>query len=78
MDKVTILPYDRIYKNFIDPKYLHDGHDEHYYRNNQWFYTNGDRYHADKVRGADGLTYDRQRPTRVFVGEFANNNSNND
>ena len=35
MDKVTILPYDRIYKNFIDPKYLHDGHDEHYYRNQQ-------------------------------------------
>ena len=35
MDKVTILPYDRIYKNFIDPKYLHDGHDEHYYRNRQ-------------------------------------------
>ena len=33
MDKVTILPYDRIYKNFIDPKYLHDGHDEYYYRN---------------------------------------------
>ncbi|MCR4680055.1 MAG: DUF4954 family protein [Bacteroidales bacterium] len=35
MDKVTILPYDRIYKNFIDPKYLHDGHDEYYYRNQQ-------------------------------------------
>ena len=35
MDKVTILPYDRIYKNFIDPKYLHDGHDEYYYRDQQ-------------------------------------------
>ena len=35
MDKVTILPYDRIYKNFIDPKYLHDGHDEYYFRNQQ-------------------------------------------
>jgi len=35
MDKVTILSYDRIYKNFIDPKYLHDGHDEYYYRNQQ-------------------------------------------
>jgi alpha-L-arabinofuranosidase len=62
----------------IDTKYQNTVVDEHYYRNNQWFYTNGDRYHADKVRGADGLTYDRQRPTRVFVGEFANNNSNND
>ena len=62
----------------IDEKYQNTVVDEHYYRNNQWFYTNGDRYHADKVRGADGLTYDRNRPTRVFVGEFANNNSNND
>ena len=62
----------------IDTKYQNTVVDEHYYRNNQWFYTNGDRYHADKVRGADGLTYDRQRPTRVFVGEFANNTANND
>lgn len=62
----------------IDTKYQNTVVDEHYYRNNQWFYTNGDRYNADKVRGADGLTYDRNRPTRVFVGEFANNNSNND
>ncbi len=35
MDKVVILPYDRIYKNLIDPKYLHDGHNEYYYRNRQ-------------------------------------------
>jgi NDP-sugar pyrophosphorylase family protein len=35
MDKVTIIEYDRIYKNFIDEKYLHDGHDEYYYRNLQ-------------------------------------------
>ncbi|MCQ2065321.1 MAG: alpha-L-arabinofuranosidase [Bacteroidaceae bacterium] len=62
----------------IDTKYQNTVVDEHYYRNNQWFYTNGSRYNADKVRGADGLTYDRQRPTRVFVGEFANNSSNND
>ncbi len=62
----------------IDTKYQNTIVDEHYYRNNQWFYTNGDRYNADKVRGADGLTYDRTRPTRVFVGEFANNSSNND
>lgn len=62
----------------IDSKYQDTYVDEHYYRNNQWFYTNGDRYNADKVRGADGFTYDRKRPTRVFVGEFANNTSNND
>ena len=35
MDNVTILPYDRIYKNFIDPKYLHDDHDEYYFRDQQ-------------------------------------------
>jgi len=62
----------------IDQFYQNTVVDEHYYRNNQWFYKNGDRYNADKVRGADSLTYDRNRPTRVFVGEFANNNSNND
>ena len=35
MDQVTIIDYDRIYKNFIEEKYLHDGHDEYYYRNQQ-------------------------------------------
>ena len=35
MDHVTIIDYDRIYKNFIEEKYLHDGHDEYYYRNQQ-------------------------------------------
>ncbi len=34
MDQVTIIDYDRIYKNFIDEKYLH-GHDEYYYRDQQ-------------------------------------------
>lgn len=34
MDKVTILSYDRIYKNFLDEKYLH-GYDEYYFRNQQ-------------------------------------------
>ncbi len=34
MDKVTLLSDDRIYKNFIDEKYLHD-HDEYYFRNQQ-------------------------------------------
>ena len=62
----------------IDAKYADTYVDEHYYRNNDWFYTNGDRYNADKVRGSEGHTYDRTKPTRVFVGEFANNGSNND
>ena len=62
----------------IDSKYQDTIVDEHYYMGNDWFYKNGDRYHADKVRGADGIKYDRERPTRVFVGEFANNRANND
>ena len=35
MDKVTLLTYDRIHKNFIDEKYLHEGHDEFHFRNRQ-------------------------------------------
>lgn len=35
MDKVTLLTYDRIHKNFIDEKYLHEGHDEFHFRNQQ-------------------------------------------
>ncbi|HQL71290.1 MAG TPA: alpha-L-arabinofuranosidase C-terminal domain-containing protein, partial [Bacteroidales bacterium] len=32
---------------------------------------------SDKVRGNQGNTYNREKPTRVFVGEFANNRTNN-
>ena len=51
MDKVTLLPYDRIYKNFIDEKYLHDGHDEYFYRNQQVKKpVNGWRHlHSDEI-----------------------------
>ena len=35
MDKVTLIEYDRIYKNFIEGKYLHDNHDEYYFRKQQ-------------------------------------------
>ncbi len=34
-DKVRILPYDRIYKNFIDPRYIPEGQNEYYLRNEQ-------------------------------------------
>ena len=61
----------------IDELYPDTVVDEHYYKNDQWFYTNGDRYAPGKERGAQGNTYDRSKPTRVFVGEFANNNTNN-
>ena len=61
----------------IDAKYPDTIVDEHYYKGDDWFYTHGDRYLADKVRGKDGNTYDRSKPTRVFVGEFANNRAKN-
>ena len=35
MEKVTLIPYESIYENFIDKKYLHDGLDEYYFRNQQ-------------------------------------------
>ena len=61
----------------IDAKYPDTIVDEHYYKGDDWFYTHGDRYEPGKVRGKDGNTYDRSKPTRVFVGEFANNRANN-
>ena len=61
----------------IDAKYPDTIVDEHYYKGDDWFYSHGDRYEAGKVRGKDGNTYDRAKPTRVFVGEFANNRANN-
>jgi alpha-L-arabinofuranosidase len=61
----------------IDAKYPDTIVDEHYYKGDDWFYSNRDRYNPGKVRGAEGNTYDRSKPTRVFVGEFANNRANN-
>ncbi|HEX2934316.1 MAG TPA: alpha-L-arabinofuranosidase C-terminal domain-containing protein [Bacteroidales bacterium] len=61
----------------IDQKYPASIVDEHYYSNDNWFYTNTHRYDSDKVRGSENKTFDREKPTRVFVGEFANNTTNN-
>ena len=61
----------------IDEKYPDTYVDEHYYKRDDWFYKNQDRYAPGKERGNQGKTYDRSRPTRVFVGEFANNSTNN-
>jgi len=35
MEKVTLLPYESIYENFVDKKYLHEGQDEYFFRNQQ-------------------------------------------
>ena len=61
----------------IDAKYPDTIVDEHYYKDDNWFFSNGDRYAPGKTRGAEGNTYDRKKPTRVFVGEFANSRTNN-
>jgi len=61
----------------IDQKYPVSIVDEHYYSNDNWFYNNTHRYDSDKVRGNQGNTYNREKPTRVFVGEFSNNGTNN-
>lgn len=63
--------------HIIDTKYPDTIVDEHYYMSDEWFFLHRDRYEASMVRGADGLKYDRERPTRVFIGEFANNRTNN-
>ena len=61
----------------IDAKYPDTIVDEHYYKTDDWFYSNRDRYNPDKTRGSENHTYNRKKPTRVFVGEFANNRANN-
>ncbi len=61
----------------IDAEYPDTIVDEHYYMNDQWFLANTHRYDADQTRGGEGHTYDRSKPTRVFVGEFANSRTNN-
>ena len=61
----------------IDAKYPDTYVDEHYYKGDDWFFSQGNRYAPGAKRGNQGLTYDRSRPTRVFVGEFANNRTNN-
>ncbi len=61
----------------IDQKYADSYVDEHYYSNDNWFYTNTNRYNPGMTRGNQGNTYDRSKATRVFVGEFSNNATNN-
>ncbi len=61
----------------IDSLYSETIVDEHYYKGDDWFFNNRDRYNPGAKRGNKGKAYDRKQPTRVFVGEFANNGTNN-
>lgn len=63
--------------SIIDEKYPMSIVDEHYYLSDEWFFNNTHRYDKEQVRGNQGNTYSREKPTRVFVGEFANNRTNN-
>lgn len=63
--------------SIIDSKFQDTYVDEHYYMSDEWFYNNISRYDSNQTRGNEGITYSRERPTRVFVGEFANNSTNN-
>lgn len=63
--------------SIIDQKYPVSIVDEHYYSSDEWFLSNTHRYDKDKVRGNQNNTYNREKPTRVFVGEFANSRTNN-
>ena len=81
MDKVTILPYDRIYKNFIDPKYLHDGHDEYYYRNLQvkkpeggWRHLHSDEIERLVVNNNSASNWDDIWVTDEFDTRMVRNN----
>lgn len=61
--------------NIIDSTYPATIVDEHYYMADSWFLSNSHRYDPGAVRASG--TYDRNKPTRVFVGEYAGNSSTN-
>ncbi len=50
-NQVSIIEYDKIYKNFIDPRFLHDGNDEYFFRNQQVTAPEGGwrHLHSDEV-----------------------------
>ena len=80
MDKVTILSYDRIYKNFIDEKYLH-GYDENHFRDQQVKHPEGGWRHLssgeveDLVKNANTATnWDDIWVTDDFDASMVKNN----
>ncbi|MBR4391151.1 MAG: DUF4954 family protein [Bacteroidales bacterium] len=81
MDQVTIIDYDRIYKNFIDEKYLHDGHDEYYYRNQQvkkptegWRHLHSDEIERLVKNSNSATNWDDIWVTDVFDTSMVHNN----
>lgn len=81
MDNVTILPYDRIYQNFIDDQYLHDGHDEFYYRNLQvkapdtgWRHLRSDEIERLVINGNTCSNWDDLWVSDIFDTNMVRNN----
>lgn len=81
MDKVTIIDYDRIYKNFIDDKYLHDGHDEYYFRKLQvgqpdshWRHLRSDEVEQLVKNSNSATNWDDIYVTDIFDTSMVRNN----
>ena len=81
MDKVTLIEYDKIYKNFIEKKYLHDGHDEYYYRDlqvkkpaNGWRHLRSDEVEHLVKNSNSATNWDDIRVTDEFDPSMIRNN----
>lgn len=80
MDNVTILPYDRICKNFIEEKYLR-GYDENFFRNQQvkrpeggWRHLRSDEVEALVQNNNSATNWDDIWVTAVFDPSMIRNN----
>lgn len=81
MDKVTLIEYDKIFKNFIDEKYLHDGRDQYYYRNRQvkqpangWRHLRSDEVESLVKNSNTATNWDDIRVTDEFDPSMVRNN----
>ena len=81
MDKVTIIDYDRIYQNFIEEKYLHDGHDEYYFRkqqvgkpDNHWRHLRSDEVEQLVKNSNSATNWDDIYVTDTFDTSMVRNN----
>ena len=81
-DKVRILPYDRIYKNFIDPKFIPEGKDEYYHRDEQtpfqkekWRHLRADEIESLVINKNVAISWDDILVTDEFDPKMVKRNS---
>ena len=81
MDKVTILPYERIYTDFIDKKYLNDQQDEYHFRNQQvkmpeggWRHLRADEIERLVINGNTSSNWDDVWVTDQFDTSMVRHN----